>query len=152
MTKSEQKEFSKLRSDNEVLRERHLNCFDQLTNAWAALESARAELKRVNEELDQAPDAEELRTVRALAMEEAARLLDEEFLGSKRVDAERAMGIRVGAAIRALAPLPASLVAVPRETVTKVRELLKLKWCPKVDTEWCIERAAALALLDEVSK
>ncbi len=58
-----------------------------------------------------------LSTARSLAMEEAARAIEAAF----EVD-EDVAAIDV---VRALAPLPASLVAVPGETLEQVREALR---------------------------
>ncbi len=117
--KTMQKEFSKLRSDNEALRRFLLNAQTESDTRGAALESARAELQK--ERLDslsaESQAYESYAQARALAMEEAASLvaglLAQGF--HKSIIPDR---------IRGLAPLPASLVAVPREVLEKVREAL----------------------------
>lgn len=104
-----------------------------LTNALA---TARARLELTEEALravhaphrslamENAVLARERDTARALAMEEAAR--DAEDEGTREGhEGERSQG-EVAESIRALAPLPPSLCAVPRETIEKVKEALGL--------------------------
>jgi len=63
---------------------------------------------------------QEEQIVRALAMEEAARFLEIKAHGWAQE------WLTEGAAVlRGLAPLPPALVAVPRETLAKVREALE---------------------------
>ncbi len=122
----------------------------RLKEALAALESARAELAQrsgifTNEQFA-AMAARSDGLTRALAMEE--------FLERWKTGASSRGAFP--AEIRALAPLPASLVAVPREVMEKVREALEAciqDWVEEDynDATLALPRAA-LALLGEVSK
>ncbi len=144
-----QKEFSKLRSDNEALRRFLLNAQTESDTREAALESAVAALDRADNFADKLV-ADAMAKGRALAMEEAARL----------TQGLLAMGFHksvIPDRVRLLAPLPASLVAVPRETMGMLREAIEdmLSYFGSAWEGGSIERGrlrAALALLDEVSK
>ncbi len=165
MTESELKEFSKLRSDNEVLRE-HLRTVNPEMSAYLlkiqglkdALELARAELQK--ERLDSlSADSqayESYAQARVLAMEEACRKVFQFMDGGRVLVVDDDFNELVNS-ISAIAPFPASLVAVPRETVGKVREALMVGMDISIGIQMNGEPAqrvfrSALKALDEVSK
>ncbi len=148
-------------------RESDLEAAHKSIDAWednadeqkAALESARAELAEAYTESGcLRADADEavrsnkaamsmLETARALAMEEAARLMERRISDPY----SETWGPFRSSEIRALAPLPASLVVVPVGTLAKVREALEHSQDHQSSIQVKAIRAA-LALLDEVSK
>lgn len=134
----------------DVLREEVADLAAQLKIAQAAV--AR---KYWRDDGNPLPTDAQGQAIRITAMEEAARLADEESpyklaigdgFASKRLVPRAALG----AAIRALAPLPSTLVVVERETIENVKEALMLaahSMCWDAIDE---PVRAALALLEKV--
>lgn len=76
---------------------------------------------------------------RALAMEEAARNLDENWAEGGDAGPDE---------IRALAPMPAGLVVMPRETLEEAQLTLCLNLCPRVGSGHQPQCIALSALLE----
>lgn len=91
---------------------------ERAVNAEAALATARGLLKS-GARIDQVAQ-----TARALAMEEAARVIDDQGFIETHSNGEDHEEVPAGNRIRALVHLPQSLVAVPRETLALTKRAL----------------------------